>query len=141
MQSLSLSFVYRNKFMARMAAGSEEEPEKKKKGTTNRVVVDTKIDRDDLVDLIAKSINADHKEAGKIAFTLDAQEDPSQIVDWVTTNVAELDLAIANRPNAGIPCGRITEITGLEASGKSLLGAQFLAEVQRKGGIAVFIDT
>jgi recombination protein RecA len=114
---------------------------KKKKGSTNRVSLDSKTDRDDLVDLLAKSINADHKEAGKIAFTLDAQEDPSQIMDWITTGVVELDLAIANRPNAGIPCGRITEITGLEASGKSLLGAQFLAEVQKKGGVAVFIDT
>ena len=35
----------------------------------------------------------------------------------------------------------ITEITGLEASGKSLLAAHTLAETQKKGGLAVYIDT
>jgi len=52
-----------------------------------------------------------------------------------------LDLAISNRPFGGFPVGRITEITGLEASGKSLLAAHTLAETQRKGGLAVYIDT
>jgi recombination protein RecA len=40
-----------------------------------------------------------------------------------------------------LPVGRITEITGLEQSGKSLLSAHLLAEAQRKGGVAVLIDT
>ncbi len=52
-----------------------------------------------------------------------------------------LDLAISNRPYGGFPVGRITEITGLEASGKSLLAAHTLAETQKKGGLAVYIDT
>jgi recombination protein RecA len=52
-----------------------------------------------------------------------------------------VDLTIANRPNGGLPVGRITELTGLEASGKSLMGAHLLAETQKKGGLAVFIDT
>jgi recombination protein RecA len=52
-----------------------------------------------------------------------------------------LDLAISNKPNGGFPVGRITEITGLEASGKSLLAAHTLAETQKKGGLAVYIDT
>jgi len=50
-------------------------------------------------------------------------------------------LAISNRPHGGFPVGRITEITGLEASGKSLLAAHTLAETQKKGGLAVYIDT
>jgi len=37
--------------------------------------------------------------------------------------------------------GRITELTGLEQSGKSLLSAHLLAETQKQGGIAVLIDT
>jgi len=52
-----------------------------------------------------------------------------------------LDLGISNRPDGGFPVGRITEITGLEASGKSLLAAHTLAETQKKGGLAVYIDT
>ena len=52
-----------------------------------------------------------------------------------------LDLAISNRQNGGIAVGRITEINGLDSSGKSLLGAHILAETQKKGGVAVYIDT
>ena len=52
-----------------------------------------------------------------------------------------LDLAISNRPNGGFPVGRIVEVTGLEASGKSLLSAHTLANTQKKGGLAVYIDT
>jgi recombination protein RecA len=52
-----------------------------------------------------------------------------------------LDLAISNKPNGGIAVGRITELNGLESSGKSLLGAHMLAETQKKGGVAVYIDT
>ena len=95
--------------------------------------------RDELADALAVSLNKNSD--GKIAFFLEAEDDPSQIVDWVSTGNSLVDLAIANRANAGLPVGRITELTGLEASGKSLMGAHLLAETQRKGGLAIFIDT
>jgi recombination protein RecA len=100
-------------------------------------VIETK---DDLAEMLAESINK-KTDGGKCAFFLDAQEDSSQILDWIPTGNDILDLAIANRPDAGFPVGRITELTGLEASGKSLLAAHALAETQKKGGLAVFIDT
>jgi recombination protein RecA len=96
--------------------------------------------RDDLAISLAETLNKVNG-GDKVAFFLDAQEDPSQILDWVSTGNSLLDLACSNRPNGGFPCGRIVELTGLESSGKSLLGAHFLAEIQRKGGVAVFIDT
>lgn len=65
----------------------------------------------------------------------------SEVTEWVPTGCTALDLAISNRPNGGWPVGRIVEITGLEASGKSLLAAHALAETQKKGGIAIYIDT
>lgn len=111
------------------------EKEKKKKS----VEVEITPGRDELAEALAESINKNSD--GKVAFFLDAEDDPSQIVDWVSSGNSLLDLAIANRPNAGLPVGRITELTGLEASGKSLMGAHLLAETQRKGGMAVFIDT
>ena len=52
-----------------------------------------------------------------------------------------LDLAISNRKNGGFPVGRVSEITGLEQSGKSLLAAHVLLNTQKKGGLAVYIDT
>jgi RecA/RadA recombinase len=67
--------------------------------------------RDELAEALAESLNKN----GKVAFFLDAEDDPSQIIDWVSTGNSLVDLAIANRPNAGFPVGRITELTGLEA--------------------------
>jgi recombination protein RecA len=40
----------------------------------------------------------------------------------------------------GIPCGRVTEIYGPESSGKTTLALHVIAEAQKKGGIAAFID-
>ena len=111
------------------------EKEKKKKA----VEVELPSGRDELAESIAETINKNSD--GKVAFFLDAEDDPSQITDWVSTGNSLVDLTIANRPNGGLPVGRITELTGLEASGKSLMGAHLLAETQKKGGVAVFIDT
>jgi recombination protein RecA len=66
---------------------------------------------------------------------------PTDIKEFISTGSTMLDLAIANKPHGGIAVGRITEINGLESSGKSLIGAHILAETQKKDGIAVYIDT
>jgi recombination protein RecA len=97
--------------------------------------------KDELVNSLADVVNKSMKDAGKVAFFLDEEDDPSQITDWISTGNDLLDLAISNRPNGGLPVGRIVELSGLEASGKSLIAAHALASTQRKGGIAVFIDT
>ena len=78
----------------------------------------------------------------KVAYFLDGAEDtPTDLTEWISTGSSLLDLAISNRSHGGLPVGRITEITGMEASGKSLLAAHLLANTQKKGGLAVYIDT
>jgi len=98
---------------------------------------------DALANTLADSINKQFKgQALKTAFFLDGDDDaPSNVKDWISSGCDSLDLAISNRPYGGFPVGRITEITGLEASGKSLLASHALAETQKKGGLAVYIDT
>ena len=98
---------------------------------------------DALANTLADSINKQFKgQALKTAFFLDGDDDsPSNVTEWISSGCDALDIAISNRPNGGFPVGRITEITGLEASGKSLLAAHTLAETQKKGGLAVYIDT
>ena len=98
---------------------------------------------DSLANTLAESINKQFKgQALKTAFFLDGDADaPSNVKDWISSGCDTLDLAISNRPNGGFPVGRITEITGLEASGKSLLASHALKETQKKGGLAVYIDT
>jgi recombination protein RecA len=97
---------------------------------------------EDLASLLADSLNKQNKD-GKIAYFLtdEGGEAPTNVKDWLSTGNAMLDVAISNRPYGGLPVGRIAEITGLEQSGKSLLSAHLLAETQRKGGVAVLIDT
>ena len=96
---------------------------------------------DVLANVLADSLNKKFKDM-KVAYFLDGSDTtPTDIKDFISTGSSMLDLAIANRPNGGIAVGRITEINGLESSGKSLLGAHILAETQKKDGIAVYIDT
>jgi len=66
---------------------------------------------------------------------------PTDIPGWISTGSDLMDLIISNRPNAGIPMGRITELIGESGGGKSLIGAHMLADTQRQGGVAVYIDT
>lgn len=100
-----------------------------------------KIERDELADLIVAAANKAQKDGSTVAFYLDEQEDPSMISDWVSTGSTLLDLAISNRKNGGLPVGRIVELNGLEGTGKSLIAAHIIANTQKKGGVAVMIDT
>ena len=95
--------------------------------------------KDELAGVIADELNKTFKHQ-KVAYFLDDGANPTDVVDWISTGSTMLDLAIANKPNAGVPVGKITELNGLEGSGKSLIGAHLLASAQKKGGVAVYID-
>ena len=58
-------------------------------------------------------------------------------VDAIPTGSLSLDLALGV---GGVPRGRITEIYGPEASGKTTICQHIIAEAQKMGGIAAFID-
>ena len=58
-------------------------------------------------------------------------------IDALSTGALSLDLALGV---GGIPRGRIIEIFGPEASGKTTLTLSVIAETQRKGGVAAFVD-
>tara|TARA_R100001377_G_scaffold39610_1_gene22104 strand:+ start:94 stop:1191 length:1098 start_codon:yes stop_codon:yes gene_type:complete len=97
--------------------------------------------RDELADILAESLNKQFK-SHQVAYFLDGVDStPTDITDWVSTGSTLLDLAISNKPHGGLAAGRITEINGLEGTGKSLIGAHALASTQKKGGLAVYIDT
>ena len=106
----------------------------------NQVTQDTP-QRDELVELLANELNKANKDGGKIAYFLDEQENPAEISDWISTGSSILDLAISNRPHGGLPVGKMVEFNGLEGTGKSLVSAHVVADTQKKGGIAVVIDT
>ena len=93
--------------------------------------------RDDLANVLASDINKKFKDSKVAYFLAGSYTTPTDVTDFVSTGSTTLDLAISNRPNGGIAVGRITELNGLESSGKSLLGAHMLAQTQKKGGVAV----
>ncbi len=97
--------------------------------------------RDELASSLAEGLNKKFKDFKAVYFLDNTEETPTDLTEWVSTGSSTLDLAIANRPNGGLPVGRIAEFTGLEAAGKSLIMAHLLANTQKKGGLAVYIDT
>jgi recombination protein RecA len=64
-------------------------------------------------------------------------EHPGMKVEVIPTGAISLDLALGV---GGIPRGRITEIYGPEASGKTTLCQHVIAQAQKTGGVAAFID-
>ncbi len=64
-------------------------------------------------------------------------EHPGMKIDVISTGSISLDLALGV---GGIPRGRITEIYGPEASGKTTLCQHVIAQSQKRGGVAAFID-
>ena len=64
-------------------------------------------------------------------------ENAAMNVSAVSTGSLSLDFALGI---GGIPRGRITEIYGPESSGKTTIALHVVAEVQKQGGIAAFID-
>jgi len=65
-------------------------------------------------------------------------EGPIAKIDCIPTGSISLDAALGI---GGIPRGRVTEIFGPESSGKTTICLHVIAEAQRTGGVAAFIDT
>jgi len=61
----------------------------------------------------------------------------SQVVESVPTGSLSLDIAVGI---GGLPRGRVVEIYGPESSGKTTLALSAIAEIQKRGGAAAFID-
>lgn len=76
------------------------------------------------------------KQFGKGAI-MTLGEQSSQPIEGISTGALSLDLALGG---AGVPRGRIVELFGPESSGKTTIALHIVAEAQRAGGVAAFID-
>lgn len=90
-------------------------------------------DKQRAVDLALSQIE---KQFGKGA-VMKLDEQAKLQVEAIPTGSLALDLALGV---GGIPKGRIVEIYGPESSGKTTLASHMIAEVQKQGGLAAFID-
>jgi RecA/RadA recombinase len=96
--------------------------------------------RDKLAVALAKSVNEQFKSEFRAAWFLDGGDDEragTEVSEWISTGDDMLDLRISNRPHGGIPVGKLTELNGLEGSGKSLILGHLIVETQKKSKPAV----
>ncbi|HLL45300.1 MAG TPA: recombinase RecA [Longimicrobiaceae bacterium] len=86
---------------------------------------------------LSVAIGQIEKSFGQGAFIRMGINGPKVVVDAIPTGAINLDAAIGI---GGIPRGRITEIYGPESSGKTTLCLHVIANVQKTGGVAAFVD-
>ena len=77
------------------------------------------------------------KDYGKGAIMRLGDAAANMNVEVISTGILPLDIALGV---GGIPRGRIIEIYGPESSGKTTVTLHMIAEAQRQGGVAAFID-
>ena len=92
------------------------------------------MDRDKIIENALAQIE---RAYGKGAIMRLGNEGPLKDIESVSTGSLELDMALGI---GGIPRGRVTEIFGPESSGKTTLALHVIANAQKEGGVASFID-
>ncbi|MFA0758085.1 MAG: hypothetical protein PVTTEEND_000252 [Candidatus Fervidibacter sp.] len=113
----------------------EEVSEREEAQDAGRV---TPVRSDERWRLLESAISQIEKRHGKGAIMRLTEMPPRLQVEAIPTGAVELDIALGI---GGIPRGRVTEIFGQEGSGKTTLAYHIIAEAQKLGGVAVYIDT
>ena len=97
-------------------------------------MAESKSDRKQALDLAIQQIE---RQFGKGAVMRLGAKGPLEEIAAIPTGALSLDVALGI---GGVPRGRVVEIYGPESSGKTTLALHIVAEAQRLGGIAAFID-
>lgn len=103
--------------------------------TTGKKMGEKSADQEGKLKALTMAMDQIEKQFGKGSIMkLDGQQHID--VETISTGSLSLDMALGG----GIPKGRIIEIYGPESSGKTTLSLHAVAEVQREGGVAAFVD-
>jgi len=82
-----------------------------------------------------------NKKAGRnVAHDLTG-DNPTAVKEWIPTGSRWLDSIVCKGQMGGIPVGKVTEIAGLESTGKSYMAAQVAANAQKQGKLVVYFDS
>lgn len=104
-----------------------------------------KLDADSLNDVISRIHDALSSSIGAASVSRVSDAGTiSRVAESISTRSIAVDAAIACGqvgPPTFIPCGRITELSGLPDAGKTTLCLQLISEIQSRGGIAINVDT
>ena len=93
--------------------------------------------KDEKMKALDAALGQIEKQFGKGAVMKLGDSGRNMNVEAVPTGALSLDIALGL---GGVPRGRIVEIYGPESSGKTTVALHMVAEVQKRGGIAGFID-
>ncbi len=93
--------------------------------------------KDDRMKALELALTQIEKDFGKEAIMKMGEKPLKSQVDVIPTGALPLDIAIGI---GGIPRGRVVEIYGPESSGKTTLTLHMVANAQKQGGVAAFID-
>src|SRR5690242_2591187 len=93
--------------------------------------------KDERMKALELALTQIEKDFGKEAIMKLGQKGVRTRVDAIPTGALPLDIAVGV---GGIPRGRVIEIYGPESSGKTTMSLQVVANAQRLGGVAAFID-
>src|SRR5215510_294085 len=96
-------------------------------------------DRNDreLLKAIEMAVGQIEKQFGKGSIMRLGQKDAGYTIPAISTGAVSLDYALGI---GGLPRGRVVEIFGPESSGKTTLALQVIAQAQKLGGMAAFVD-
>ncbi|OAQ40370.1 DNA recombination/repair protein RecA [Pedobacter psychrophilus] len=92
--------------------------------------------KDDKLKALQLTLDKLEKSYGK-GTVMKLGDAPVEPMEFISTGSLGLDIALGI---GGVPKGRVIEIYGPESSGKTTLATHIIAEAQKKGGIAAFID-
>jgi len=92
------------------------------------------------VDMSAMRAMINKKAGRNVAHDL-REDNPTEVKQWIPTGSRWLDSIICKGKYAGIPVGKITELAGLESTGKSFLAAQCAANAQKMGIGVIYFDS
>lgn len=93
--------------------------------------------KDDKIRALESALAQIEKQYGKGSIMKLGDTNANMNIETVPTGSISLDIALGL---GGVPKGRILEIYGPEASGKTTVALHMVAEIQKRGGIAGFID-
>ncbi len=93
-----------------------------------------KLSMDDMRKMINKRAGMD------VAHDLN-NANPTEVKQWIPTGSRWLDSIVCKGQLSGIPVGKVSEIAGLEATGKSYMAAQIAANAQKMGIDVVYFDS
>ena len=105
--------------------------------TSSKREEDDEMNKEDKLKALDAAIAQIERQHGKGSIMKLGDSGKSMNVETIPTGSLSLDLALGM---GGIPKGRVVEIYGPESSGKTTVALHMIAEVQKRGGVAGFID-